>query len=116
MDMLGDRAACREPVKKEPFVRVKLSKEPKYKTPENKETDNTETCCKIDLAKEIDMQMNLTKNVEGRGIEFTDIDLNDGIQQNDFSNNSQDNENKDANVNVDDFYLDNPDWKLKSRN
>ena len=83
MDMIGDRAACREPVKKQPFVRIKSSKEEKDKSPDRTGANNTKQCKTSDLVKEVDKQMNLKRKSEKRDIQFTDINLSDGEEEQD---------------------------------
>ena len=77
MDMIGDRAACREPVPKQPFVRIRMSKDEKYKVKDTSRSDNTLACDKIDITKEIEHQLNLKKKSEGKHMQFTDINLDD---------------------------------------
>lgn len=88
MDMIGDRAACREPVKKQPFVRIKMSKE--NKKPNSTDTssiDDINQCKSINIDDEIEKQINLKRKSEGKKIQFTDIDLCDAPEDlNDFSN------------------------------
>ena len=77
MDMIGDRAACREPVPKQPFVRIRMSKDEKYKVKDSSKSDNTLACDKIDITKEIEHQINLKRKSEGKNMQFTDISLDD---------------------------------------
>ena len=63
MDMIGDRAACREPVPKQPFVRIRMSKDEKYKVKDASKSDNTLACDKIDITKEIEHQINLKRKI-----------------------------------------------------
>jgi hypothetical protein len=100
MDMVGDRAACREPVKEQPFLRIKLSKEEKSKGTDGKEPEKRKECKTIDLVEEIDQQIKLKGKYEGKKIQFTDIDLNDcaedinGFTNETYENNSSDNESE----------------------
>merc|ERR1719266_1718830 len=85
MDMIGDRAACREPVNKEPFVRIRLSRETKEGYLEKGKSDTNGKCKiagTIDLDKEIAEQVDRKRKLAGNShMEFTDIDLRDGSSE-----------------------------------
>ena len=100
MDMIGDRAACREPVKQQPFVRIKLSKDSKKEnTTDSATADDEHQCKSINLQQEIDKQMNLKRKSEGKRIQFSDIDLCDSSE--DYNNVSHEENTRECNLDDD---------------
>ena len=96
MDMIGDRAACREPVKKQPFVRIKLSKDNKKSdSSDTGSTDDKQQCKSVNLQEEIEKQMNLKRKSEGKRIQFSDINLCDPTE--DYHSFSNENNTKESN-------------------
>merc|ERR1711981_1148021 len=77
MDMIGDRAACREPIKEQPFVRIKLTKENKSNEMDSKKLANINECKTFNLEEEIDKQVKYKRKYDGKNVQFTDINLND---------------------------------------
>jgi len=121
MDMIGDRAACREPVNKEPFVRIRLSRETKEGYLEKGKSDTNDKCKiagTIDLEKEIAEQVNRKRKLAGNShIEFTDIDLRDGAsEQNQSGNDTHCNALNDSYEDINRNCLENTFSKPKSRN
>merc|ERR1719412_1724771 len=115
MDMIGDRAACREPIKEQPFVRIKLSKEEKTKQIDSRKLANINECKKINLEEEIDKQVKHKQKYGGKNVQFTDINLNDCEEDIDDRGNEVNSNNSTDNESENDGYFQNMIHESKSR-